>query len=214
MLSLDPESPSSHRLRSRRHARSIPGAISPTRRTRCSSPCGARAALRGAHRPHGRRRRGDARRARVRGERRRASRRRARAVSRALRRAAAEPHPPVSAASPKCSRRSGSRAPLAVLTNKPLAATRRILAGLGSRALLSGRRRRRRRRTVSAQAGSGGLLHLMRARRRRRGGDAARRRFDRRLADRARGGDADLPGAVWIRVRGLSARRARPRRTV
>ena len=62
----------------------------------------------------------------------------------------------------------GMRATLAVLTNKPLASTRRILEGLDLARHFAEQRGARRRRTVSPQARSGRTSPSQRARERRR----------------------------------------------
>ena len=106
----------------------------------------------------------------------------------------------------------GARATLAVLTNKPLAATRRILGGLDLA------------RYFAEDASSAATDRFraspirrdwrisMRARRRRSDGDAAGRRLGRRLAHGARRGDAVCSRATDSGSRAFP-RRARTRRT-
>ena len=115
-------------------------------------------------RPHGRRRRGHARRARVRGG---GVERPPDALDRflAIYDARLLKHTRPYRGMPRRARRARrARAALAVLTNKPLAATRRILDGLDLARHFPPTTRRRRRRPVSAQARSGGAAASRRAR--------------------------------------------------
>ena len=119
--------------------------------------CGAEPLTRGAHRPHGRRRRGDARRARVRSVQGRCS------LPDALRRFLEiynshllRSTRAISGCARGARRRLLQRSALAVLTNKPIVPTRAILAGLDLARYFPRGLGARRRRSAATQAGSRG----------------------------------------------------------